>query len=232
MQDFRCIVYKGNGKQLKRHKVHTKRSCENIDSFFRLSTCQRIEIYGDGRLPSNSMRVLQYPDSLQHLVEVLSGIDSGLFGEIEVYMQARNAFETAKEENHISEGLEKNLIKAFNIADDIRKQFGLNNSWISSIIRKIGNIKNVMIYGDGNLAKALEESFVENGLHIKEDKEKAEAIIILKRGLEKPEFNSPLIINLTDDKFKKDEIEMKEFFIRPKEDIVNKIKEEIKKKII
>ena len=80
MRKVKCLTYKGSGNELKRLKELTKVLFSETQSYIRVSTCQRIEIFSDEKLPTiPGMHVHESEESMVHLVEVLSGIHSGLF---------------------------------------------------------------------------------------------------------------------------------------------------------
>ena len=196
-QNFQCLTYKGKGNSLISLKGKTKDLFKQFDSFVRVSTCQRIEIYSEKNLSSlEDMNKLDFPDSMIHLIEVLSGVDSGLFGEIEVYLQIKESLKTAKKEKHLSSELGNLFSQAFEISDNIREKFELNNSWANSIEEVISKRKNIFIFGDGNLAKSLEKNLSSKGFNFLDNPKNAEAIVILKKGF-KPSNKTAKIINLT-----------------------------------
>ena len=225
-----CAVYKGEGKPLIKHKEKTKKMFSGLSSFVRVSTCQRIEIYSEKDLSApEGMKRLAYPDSMQHLAEVLSGTDSGLFGEIEIYLQIKEAVKKAKEEKHLSPELESCFMKAFEISEKIREKHKLNNSWINSIKSEIGGRKEVFVYGDGSLAKSLKDSLEKS--EISGGIGNADAVIVLKKGLRIPEGSNAKVINLTGEQSKEEEMKMQEFFSRPEKSEIEKIKEDIRKEL-
>ncbi|MBS3088446.1 hypothetical protein J4402_01555 [Candidatus Pacearchaeota archaeon] len=223
-----CIKYKDLDKDLFLYKKLAKESCKNLNSFVRISTCERIEIYSDKPLNSiDGMDNLEYPQSMQHAIEVCAGLDSGLFGEIEILDQIKNSVATAKKEEHLSKELGDLFFKIFKISKEVRKRYLLNESWVNAVKQKIRNKKRVFIYGGGGLSKKLRKS-LKGKFDLVKDKENAEALVILKKGFVPLNNEKVIIINLTDKKIKKDEYTTKDFFTKPKEEIVKEIRREIK----
>lgn len=233
MKKLVCLSYKGEGKDLVERKNLIKEICKDLRSYVRVSTCQRIEIYTDKDIPSlKNLEIFSYPFSMQHLIGVLSGIDSGLFGEIEIYLQIKESLEKSKEENHVSVELEEYFNNAFRLAEDIRQKFNLDESWIKSIERKIMKDKPIYIHGKGKLAISLASSLSKKGFQVLDNQENAKVIIILNKDfILSNNSDCKKIINLIGEKVYETELTLKDFFSKPGKQTFSRIKKEISKKL-
>jgi glutamyl-tRNA reductase len=223
-----CLKYSGVGRELLDLKEISKKMCTNLRSYVRISTCQRVEIYSEYPMKNfNHLDSLRYPDSLIHLVELMSGVQSGLFGEIEISKQIVSSIHNAEQNKHVSKSLLAEFKKALVISNYIREKYNLKSYWLEAISKKIKPKKMIYIFGDGELAKSLrlhlgEDRFVKEIIH-------ADIILVLRRSSNIANHFSKKqkIINLTEEKISEDEITIEDFFKRPPKKLITQIKKDI-----
>lgn len=118
-----------------------------------LSTCNRVEVYAAtplapeaafaeikkflmARYPSagplpNELYTLAEPDSVRHLFQVASGLDSMVLGETEIFGQLKKAYELALLHKYTGALLNKAFQRAFNVAKHIRTETKIQRGSVS-----------------------------------------------------------------------------------------------------
>ncbi len=118
-----------------------------------LSTCNRVELYvaGDGARQellretrefllgsrsveedaSSDLYMLEEPESLVHLFEVASGMDSMVLGETEILGQLKKAYDIALRSRATGRELNKAFQRAFNVAKQIRTETNIQRGTVS-----------------------------------------------------------------------------------------------------
>lgn len=225
MSGFYCQKYEGEGQVLRNVKDSNQTSQIQLDSFVRVSTCQRLEIYSEEKpLQKENMQLLGTINSLLHLIELASGIQSGLFGETEIRDQLGQALKVALNEKHVSKMLEAVFMECLSFSDSLRKEFSLHANWLNAVSSKISG-KKVYVIGDSKLAQLLREQPKANGYEIVDSLNFAETIIITRKtlGTLLDNYHSQHIINLTDAKVSDNEMSLNHFFTSPDESIIKQI---------
>lgn len=157
-----------------------------MDNFYEeiifLKTCQRIEIYvisdnsidafeGNVRNIYNNIfsdnyidkiKIYKHKDAQNHLVNLITGLESFILGENEIYNQVKKLSNKYHEDTLAKDGLKDIFDKSFVIADDlinkINKSFNIKSySQLSEILLQEKQIKptNILILGNGLLSKEL-----------------------------------------------------------------------------
>ena len=119
------------------------RSLPGVDQCVVLSTCNRMEIYYWSNEPENAQELIlshflgdgrgeldmasyfyshQGEDALGHLCRVLSGLDSMVLGETEIFGQVKTAYHTALDAGITAACANKTFQKAFTIGKDVYKR--------------------------------------------------------------------------------------------------------------
>ena len=148
-----------------------------------LSTCNRVEIYAvcaDAVQAERSVRAWlkkraganstgadpfyahQMPESVRHLYEVCSGLDSMVVGETEILGQVKEAYRVAHESHRTGFALNKVFQNAFSVAKEIRAstRVGMGSVSVGSVAADLaGQIfgdlhhRTVMLVGAGETAE-------------------------------------------------------------------------------
>lgn len=156
---------------------------DEIDSGFILSTCNRTEYYlwsGSGIASRQTLKsfvrdfhgvdmgilaahVYAYKNqqAVQHLFEVVSGLDSMVLGEDEIVAQFKKAYQTAGELKTVNSPMHSILQKALNVGKKVRTQTSISKSpasvgsvaldLVKSIFENLEGL-NVMMVGAGDIA--------------------------------------------------------------------------------
>ncbi len=199
-----------------------------------LSTCNRTEFYSfckrteiknfdtflerltgrDINLRKNDQYLFSNNDAFKHLLRVMTGIDSMIVGEPDIFGQVKKAFKNSKTFNYLDSELEVIFSRAINLTKEIRSetQLSRNPLSIASLVEnKILETKKnpVLVIGAGDVGKALIKRLKNKGYeislynrsdiivegiqsksleHVKEDINKYE-IIVVAAASEPPFFN-------------------------------------------
>ena len=145
-----------------------------------LSTCNRTEFYSfcertqiknfDSHLEQlvgkniglrkNDQYLFSKNEAFKHLLRVMTGIDSMIVGEPDIFGQVKKSFQNSKSFNYLGSDLELIFSRAINLAKDIRSETSLSKNPLSiaSLVenRIIEQDKSpVLLIGAGNVGKAL-----------------------------------------------------------------------------
>ncbi len=156
----------------------------NVEGALVLQTCNRFEIYFAGKneepgisevkkfmldrygaVISKYMISASYVDTLRHLFQVVSSIDSLMVGENQILAQVRESYEFARDNNFTGRILDPIVQKSLFIGKRIRTETRISNGKVSISSAAVDlankhtplNGKNVMIIGTGNMATLLAE---------------------------------------------------------------------------
>ena len=156
-----------------------------------LSTCNRTEFYSfckrteiknfdsflerltgrDINLRKNDQYLLSNNDAFKHLLRVMTGIDSMIVGEPDIFGQVKKSFQNSKIFNYLDSELEVIFSRAISLTKEIRSdtQLSKNPLSIASLVEnKIIETeqKPVLIIGAGDVGKALIKRLNEKGYSI------------------------------------------------------------------
>ena len=145
-----------------------------------LSTCNRTEFYSfcertqiknfDSHLEQlvgkniglrkNDQYLFSKNEAFKHLLRVMTGIDSMIVGEPDIFGQVKKSFQNSKSFNYLGSDLELIFSRAINLAKDIRSETSLSKNPLSiaSLVenRILEQDKSpVLLIGAGNVGKAL-----------------------------------------------------------------------------
>ena len=180
---------------------------EGIEESVVLSTCNRTEYYAaavDCGFASDQLRSFlqsqagappriehlyekQQLEAARHLCRVVSGIDSMVLGETEIFGQAKKAYQAALESGSTSRMLNQLFQKAFGIGKKVRTNTGIQEGQTSvgsvavDLAEKIfGHLRNsrVMVIGAGEMSRTTAQSLLSRG---------ARSIFVANRSFEKAE---------------------------------------------
>ena len=145
-----------------------------------LSTCNRTEFYSFSKrtdikvfdqylenltgkninLRKNDQYLFSNNDAFKHLLRVMTGIDSMIVGEPDIFGQVKKSFQNSKEFLYLGSELEIVFNRAINLSKDIRSetQLSKNPLSIASLVEsKILELekKPILIIGGGDVGRAL-----------------------------------------------------------------------------
>lgn len=139
-----------------------------------LNTCNRVEFYGvaehaeaierlqgefcrfQGFSPEEFARIRQQaagPETIRHLLEVSSGLDSQMLGENEIFGQVKDAYAAAQARRSVGPVLNRIFQKAFQAAKHVRTQTAITEGQIS--VANVAVDLALTIFGDLAPARVL-----------------------------------------------------------------------------
>ena len=168
------------------------KSLTPFDNGIFLSTCNRTEFYSfckrtdikvfdqylenlTGRninLRKNDQYLFSNNDAFKHLLRVMTGIDSMIVGEPDIFGQVKKSFQNSKEFLYLGSELEIIFNRAINLSKDIRSetQLSKNPLSIASLVEsKILELekKPILIIGGGDVGRALIKRLNERNYQLK-----------------------------------------------------------------
>jgi glutamyl-tRNA reductase len=180
---------------------------EGIDEAVILSTCNRVELYiahsaGDSaqsklvsyltqrfQLSADEAAGLAFyhhddHEAARHLFRVVSGLDSMVLGETEIFGQVKDAYQTALGAGATGRELNKLFQRAFSVGKLVREKTGIQRGSTSvgsvavDLAGKIFDLKTarVMIIGAGEMARTCAQSLLSRG---------AQSVIVSNRNYER-----------------------------------------------
>ena len=174
-----------------------------------LSTCNRVEIYGTHELPSGEhshaalrdylvrhfelhaehaeamvLYNLDAAEAARHLFRVVSGLDSMVLGETEIFGQVKAAYKTALETGTTGRALNKLFQQAFTVGKRVRNDTMIQRGSTSvgsvavDLAEKVHDLKEcrVMLIGAGEMSRTCAQSLLSRG---------AKSIIVSNRSYDK-----------------------------------------------
>lgn len=155
-----------------------------------ISTCNRTEFYLAAEDATQALRQLEYglaekvqghvepfylhrkADAARHLCKVVSGLDSMLLGETEIFGQVKQAYQAAHEAGATGPTLNKLFQKVFGVGKKVRTQTSIQEGSTSignvavELAEKIfGHLKDseVMVLGAGEISRLTAKALVSRG---------------------------------------------------------------------
>ena len=162
-----------------------------FDNGIFLSTCNRTEFYsfcprieikkfdahlehilGKGlEVRKNDQYLFSDNDAFAHLLRVMTGIDSMIVGEPDIFGQVKKAYENSRLFGYLNSNLDSIFSKSINITKEIRSATNLSKnpvsiaSLVENIILKEGHSP-VLIIGAGDVGKPLLKRLIANGYEV------------------------------------------------------------------
>ena len=168
------------------------KSLTPFDNGIFLSTCNRTEFYSFSKrtdikvfdqylenltgkninLRKNDQYLFSNNDAFKHLLRVMTGIDSMIVGEPDIFGQVKKSFQNSKEFLYLGSELEIVFNRAINLSKDIRSetQLSKNPLSIASLVEsKILELekKPILIIGGGDVGRALIKRLNERNYQLK-----------------------------------------------------------------
>ena len=168
------------------------KSLTPFDNGIFLSTCNRTEFYSfckrtdikvfdqylenltgkNINLRKNDQYLFSNNDAFKHLLRVMTGIDSMIVGEPDIFGQVKKSFQNSKEFLYLGSELEIVFNRAINLSKDIRSetQLSKNPLSIASLVEsKILEFekKPILIIGGGDVGRALIKRLNERNYQLK-----------------------------------------------------------------
>ena len=168
------------------------KSLTPFDNSIFLSTCNRTEFYSfckrtdikvfdqylenltgkNINLRKNDQYLFSNNDAFKHLLRVMTGIDSMIVGEPDIFGQVKKSFQNSKEFLYLGSELEIVFNRAINLSKDIRSetQLSKNPLSIASLVEsKILELekKPILIIGGGDVGRALIKRLNERNYQLK-----------------------------------------------------------------
>ena len=168
------------------------KSLTPFDNGIFLSTCNRTEFYSfckrtdikvfdqylenltgkNINLRKNDQYLFSNNDAFKHLLRVMTGIDSMIVGEPDIFGQVKKSFQNSKEFLYLGSELELVFNRAINLSKDIRSetQLSKNPLSIASLVEsKILELekKSILIIGGGDVGRALIKRLNERNYQLK-----------------------------------------------------------------
>lgn len=183
-----------SGERLNEIKKEIYEKVKDLEDYFLLSTCQRIELYTLNEVDFTFGKMSKGNSVIKHLTLLATGSKSGLFGEIEIYNQISNSFEKAEREKHLSSELRNIIRKCLENAMILRKKYEITTSWTEKVLELISAGDKVLVIGEGNLANKLRKKLRQDKIVLN----KIEPSVVVNTLNEIPRFagRNLLLINL------------------------------------
>ena len=168
------------------------KSLTPFDNGIFLSTCNRTEFYSFSKrtdikvfdqylenltgkninLRKNDQYLFSNNDAFKHLLRVMTGIDSMIVGEPDIFGQVKKSFQNSKEFLYLGSELELVFNRAINLSKDIRSETELSKNPLSiaSLVEsKILELekKPILIIGGGDVGRALIKRLNERNYQLK-----------------------------------------------------------------
>ena len=168
------------------------KSLTPFDNGIFLSTCNRTEFYSfckrtdikvfdqylenltgkNINLRKNDQYLFSNNDAFKHLLRVMTGIDSMIVGEPDIFGQVKKSFQNSKEFLYLGSELEIVFNRAINLSKDIRSETELSKnplSIASLVENKILELekKPILIIGGGDVGRALIKRLSERNYQLK-----------------------------------------------------------------
>ena len=168
------------------------KSLTPFDNGIFLSTCNRTEFYSfckrtdikvfdqylenltgkNINLRKNDQYLFSNNDAFKHLLRVMTGIDSMIIGEPDIFGQVKKSFQNSKEFLYLGSELEIIFNRAINLSKDIRSETELSKNPLSiaSLVEsKILELekKPILIIGGGDVGRALIKRLNERNYQLK-----------------------------------------------------------------
>ena len=168
------------------------KSLTPFDNGIFLSTCNRTEFYSfckrtdikvfdqylenltgkNINLRKNDQYLFSNNDAFKHLLRVMTGIDSMIIGEPDIFGQVKKSFQNSKEFLYLGSELEIVFNRAINLSKDIRSETELSKNPLSiaSLVEsKILELekKPILIIGGGDVGRALIKRLNERNYQLK-----------------------------------------------------------------
>lgn len=163
-----------------------------FDNGIFLSTCNRTEFYSfckrtdikvfdaylenltgkNINLRKNDQYLFSNNDAFKHLLRVMTGIDSMIVGEPDIFGQVKKSFQNSKEFYYLSTDLEIIFNRAINFSKEIRSETELSKnplSIASLVENKILDLekKPILVIGGGDVGRALIKRLIERNYQLK-----------------------------------------------------------------
>lgn len=168
--------------------IHALRGQRGVQEVVLLSTCNRVEVYAAGEAPHSVLPFLDLRFALgedaarfyhhadreaaRHLFRVVSGLDSMVLGETEIFGQVKNAYAAAQASGATSRLLNKLFQHAFRVGKHVRTSTHIQQGATSvggaavELAEKIfGDLRHstVMILGAGEISRRTAQSLQSRG---------------------------------------------------------------------
>lgn len=168
------------------------KSLTPFDNGIFLSTCNRTEFYSfckrtdikvfdqylenltgkNINLRKNDQYLFSNNDAFKHLLRVMTGIDSMIVGEPDIFGQVKKSFQNSKEFLYLGSELEIVFNRAINLSKDIRSETELSKNPLSiaSLVEsKILELEKnpILIIGGGDVGRALIKRLNERNYQLK-----------------------------------------------------------------
>ena len=163
-----------------------------FDNGIFLSTCNRTEFYSfckrtdikvfdaylenltgkNINLRKNDQYLFSNNEAFKHLLRVMTGIDSMIVGEPDIFGQVKKSFQNSKEFLYLDTDLEIIFNRAINFSKEIRSETELSKNPLSiaSLVEsKILELekKSILIIGGGDVGRALIKRLIERNYQLK-----------------------------------------------------------------
>lgn len=160
-----------------------------------LSTCNRVELYANHQLdeqgasqqlinhlcehfklePEHREALVTYPlhgaEAARHLFRVVSGLDSMVLGETEIFGQVKDAYQTALQAGSTGRALNKLFQQAFSVGKKVRNETQIQRGSTSvgsvavDLAEKVHDLSRcrIMLVGAGEMSRTCAQSLLSRG---------------------------------------------------------------------
>ncbi len=145
------------------YTISERSKIKHFDNFLLASTSNKFEIR------KNDQYLFSGIDAFNHLLEVMTGIDSMIVGEPDIFGQVKKSFLNSKNFSFMTEDIESIFSGAIKLSKHVRTETKLSENPISiaSVVdSEIKGSKSIALIGGGDVSKALISRFKKRQLKV------------------------------------------------------------------
>ena len=160
---FRGGIFLSTCNRTEFYTISERSKIKHFDNFLLASTSNKFEIR------KNDQYLFSGIDAFNHLLEVMTGIDSMIVGEPDIFGQVKKSFLNSKNFSFMTEDIESIFSGAIKLSKHVRTETKLSENPISiaSVVdSEIKGSKSIALIGGGDVSKALISRFKKRQLKV------------------------------------------------------------------
>ena len=160
---FRGGIFLSTCNRTEFYTISERSKIKHFDNFLLASTSNKFEIR------KNDQYLFSGIDAFNHLLEVMTGIDSMIVGEPDIFGQVKKSFLNSKNFSFMTEDIESIFSGAIKLSKHVRTETKLSENPISiaSVVdSEIKGSESIALIGGGDVSKALISRFKKRQLKV------------------------------------------------------------------